>query len=189
MKASTATFLLCKVLGWKMLKTEPPQEPKCIVLGFPHTCIADFFIFFLYTRAIGDKMSVFMKQEFFKWPLAPILRRLGVVPVNRAHGAGILKEYIRVFNESDHIHLALAPEGTRKPVAHWKLGFHAIARSAGVPVYLGHFEWAKKEISYGPKFVVSDDAEADLRKIQTYYRSFNPQGKYPERVAYLPEIQ
>ncbi|MBQ0123907.1 MAG: 1-acyl-sn-glycerol-3-phosphate acyltransferase [Bacteroidales bacterium] len=187
MSPSVARFLLCKVLGWKMLLVEPPKDEKCIVLGFPHTCIADFFIFYLYTRALGDKMNVFIKQEFFKWPLSWILKGLGAIPVNRTRGAGILKEYIRIFQEREHIHLALAPEGTRKPVAHWKMGFHAIALAAGVPVYLGHFEWAKKEISYGPKFIVSDDSEADLRKIQAYYRSFNPQGKYPERVAYLPE--
>ena len=188
MKASVARFLLCRVLGWKMLLTEPPADPKCVVLGVPHTCIADFVIFFLYTRAMGDKMNVFVKKEFFKWPVGPLLRSLGAIPVNRARGAGILKEYMRIFQERDHIHLALSPEGTRKPVAHWKLGFHAIAASAGVPVYLGHFEWAKKEISYGPRFEVSDDAEADLRKIQAYYKSFDPQGKYPGRIAYLPDL-
>lgn len=187
MRASVAKFLLCRVFGWKMLLTEPPADPKCIVLGFPHTCIADFFVFYLYTRAMGDKMNVLVKREFFKWPFSAVLRSLGAIPVNRAHGAGLLKEYIRIYQEREHIHLALAPEGTRKPVAHWKLGFHTIARSAGVPVYLGHFEWAKKEISYGPRFEVSDDAEADLRKIQAYYKSFNPQGKHPERVAYLPD--
>ncbi|MBQ0024189.1 MAG: 1-acyl-sn-glycerol-3-phosphate acyltransferase [Bacteroidales bacterium] len=185
MNAKVAKFLLCKVLGWKMLLVEPPREEKCVVLGVPHTCIADFFIFFLYTRAMGDRMNVFVKKEFFKWPLGPILKSLGAIPVNRAHGAGILKEYIRIFKEKEHIHLALSPEGTRKPVAHWKLGFHAIAHESGVPVYLGHFEWARKEISYGPRFEVSDDAEADLRKIQSYYKSFNPQGKHPDRVAYL----
>lgn len=177
-------FILTRVLGWKMLIEEPVPEPKAVILGVPHTCIGDFFIFFLYTRAMGDRMSVMMKKEFFKWPLSPILRKCRVIPVDRARGAGVLKQTIEAFSSREHIHLALAPEGTRKPVKRWKKGFHAIAHSAGVPVYLGHFEWKKKEISYGPRFVTTDDAEADLREIQRYYKNLNPQGRHPERTVY-----
>lgn len=184
MKPAVARFILCKVLGWKMLTEEAPKEDKCVILGFPHTCVGDFFIFKLYVAATGDKVGVMMKKEFFHWPLGPILKRMGGIPVDRSHGEGILRAYIRIFQEREHIHLAIAPEGTRKPVKKWKLGFHAIAHSAGAPVYLGHYEWAKKEISYGPRFITSDDARADLKEIVAYYKKLNPQGKYPERVAY-----
>lgn len=185
MRQKTAKFIFEKIMGWKMLKSVPPQEKKCVILGVPHTTFRDFVVFYFYTRAMGDSMNVFVKHTFFFWPLGPLMKMWGAIPVNREKGTSLLKEYYRIFQERDYIHLALAPEGTRNPIAKWKLGFHAIAHSAGVPVYLGYFNWKKKEITYGERFEVSDDAMADLRAIQQHYKKQDLAAYYPEKFIYM----
>ena len=78
------------------------------------------------------------------------------------------------------IHLALAPEGTRKPVKRWKTGFHTIAREVGCPVYMGYFDWGTKRISRGHKVELTDDAKADMVRIQAMYEEMHLVGKHPE---------
>lgn len=192
MRQSTAKFLLCKVFGWKMLRTEPPEVDKCIILGASHTCVADFFIYLLYIHAMGDKgMKVMVKKEFFKWPVRKALLRAGAIPVDRSRtgGASLVRQIEEYYATHDKVHLAIAPEGTRKPVRHWKLGFHAIARAVGCPVYLGYFDWPKKEITYGDRFDCTDDAEADLRTIQRHYKKLGVTAYHPEKFVFLKEIE
>ena len=118
-------------MGWKAV--EPPvPENKCIILGVPHTSVMDFIISWLYYTSVGGKANVMVKAEFFVWPLGPLMRHLGAVPVDRKHGANIALQMIEKMRKSEKMHLAIAPEGTRKAVARWKTGFHTIARATGV---------------------------------------------------------
>ena len=89
------------------------------------------------------------------------------------------------MEKNEKFALCIAPEGTRKPVKRWKTGFHTFARAAGVPVYLGYFDWGKREIGHGPRFECSDNAMADLRAIQAFYKEKGVQGKRPGHLAYL----
>ena len=77
-------------------------------------------------------------------------------------------------------HLALAPEGTRKAVRRWKTGFHTIAREVGCPVYLGYFDWGTKRVGRGQKVELTDDARADMARIQQMYEDMHLKGKHPE---------
>src|SRR5574344_1413512 len=109
MKPQTAHFFLT-LMGWKAI--EPPvPEPKCVILGVPHTSIWDFIISYLYYTSVGGKASVMIKKEFFKGPLKPLLLHLGAVPVNRTAGAGaqLVLQMIEAFNQKDVLHLAIAP--------------------------------------------------------------------------------
>lgn len=181
MKPSTAHFFLT-LLGWKAV--EPPvPEPKCIILGVPHTSIWDFIISYFYYTSVGGKAYVMIKNDFFKGPLKKLLTSMGGIPVDRtrAGGATLVKQMIRAFEEKEVLHLAIAPEGTRKPVERWKTGFHAIAKATGVPVYLGYFDWKTKTVGRGIKFEISDDAQADLKKIRQYYKDKGVVGKHPEK--------
>lgn len=191
MRPKFAKFLLCKVLGWKMGKETPPPEDKCIILGAAHTNVSEYFVYLLYIRAMGDKMNVLMKKEWFTWPIKRALLWLGGIPVDRSRtgGANLLKDILKAFEERKHIHLAIAPEGTRKPVRHWKMGFHTIARHTGVPVYLGYFDWGRKVITYGDRFECTEDPEADLRTIQRHYKSLGITAYHPNQFVYLKEIE
>lgn len=178
MKKKLAGWLL-RLMGWKAM--DPPvPEPKCIILGAPHTSAWDFVISYLYYTSVGGKAYVMIKKEFFIWPLGPILKSLGAIPVDRGKGAPLVRQMINAFEGHDRLHLAIAPEGTRKATARWKTGFHTIAKAANVPVYLGYFDWKRKEVGRGVKIELTDDLQEDLIKIRTWYKHKDVTGKHPE---------
>lgn len=176
-----AKFLL-KIAGWKAV-TPPVPEPKCIILGVPHTSVWDFVISYLYYKSFGATAYVMVKKEFFWGPLGPIVRWMGGIPVDRKHASSLTRQLIEAFNAADQLHLAIAPEGTRERVDKWKTGFYTIAKAANVPVYLGYYDWGKKEVSRGIRFELTDDLNADLKMIRQHYKDLGIKGKFPEKFS------
>ena len=84
------------------------------------------------------------------------------------------------MEKREKFHLAIAPEGTRKPVRRWKAGFHIIAKETGVPVYISYFDWGTKRVGIHSRFEISDDAKADMARIQEIYEGMHLVGKYPK---------
>ncbi len=171
-------FLL-KALGWTA-DSGPAPEAKCLILGVPHTSIWDFVISYLYYTSVGGKAYVMIKKEFFVGPLGWLLRKLGGLPVDRKNASSLVLSVIHEMNSSERLHLAIAPEGTRKPVKRWKTGFHTIAKETGVPVYLGYFDWGTKHVGRGEKVELTDDAKADMKRIQEIYEGMHLTGKFPK---------
>ena len=175
---------LLKLLGWKCAEPIVP-EPKCIILGVPHTSVWDFFISYLYYTAVGGKANVLIKSSFFKGPLKPIVRSLGGIPVvrTRTGGASLVMQIIEAFDKAETMHLAIAPEGTRSLTTRWKSGFHTIATKANIPVYLGYFDWKTKTIGRGEKFELTDNVTEDLKKIREWYKKKGVVGKHPNKFS------
>ncbi len=170
---------LLRRLGWTAV--EPmPEESKCIMLGVPHTSIWDFAISYLYYKSLGGSALFMVKKGMFVPPLSWLLRALGAVPVDRKNPTQLIHSIVNQMNTREVFHLALAPEGTRKPIRRWKTGYHLIARAAGVPVYLGYFDWKTKRIGRGLKVELTDDAAADTRRIQEIYEQMHLTAKFPE---------
>ena len=179
MWAKFCGFLL-RALGWKA-DSGPVEEQKSIILGVTHTSIWDFLISYLfYTSLDAGKAKVMIKKEFFVGPMGWLLRKLGGIPTDRTNATTLVKSLITEFEKDDYFVLAIAPEGTRKAVKKWKTGYHTIARAAGVPVYLGYFDWKTKRIGVGKKFELSDDARADTDRIQAIYETMHLVGKHPD---------
>ncbi len=88
-----------------------------------------------------------------------------------------------LFNRSEHLVLALAPEGTRSKTDHWKTGFHAIARAANVPILMAYLDYGNKQVGIGGMFYPGDDIEADFNRIREYYK--NRRGKNPEKESLI----
>lgn len=179
MKPSTAGFLL-HLLGWKAGEGVVPEK-KCVILGVPHTCLADFLISYLYYRSVGGTARIMVKKEFFKGPVGWMMKKLGAVPVDRSNASALVVSLIKHFDEVDTFHLCLAPEGTRKPVHRWKTGYHLIARKVGCPVYLGYFDWGTKTVGRGQKVELTDDARADTDRIQQIYEDMHLTARHPEK--------
>ena len=173
-----SAFLL-RLLGWKVEGSVAP-EPKCIIIGVPHTSSWDFVISYLFYASLGGKASIMVKKEFFFWPADWFVRKMGGVPIDRSKGANVIRQAVHLFNTMDHLHLAMTPEGTRKRVVRWKAGFHSIAKLAGVPVYLGSFDWGRKVVTIGEKFEITEDAQADIRCMKDHYREKGIRGRFPE---------
>lgn len=171
-----------RAIGWTA-DGGPMPEPKAIVLGVPHTSVWDFLVSYLFYTSFGEVAHVMIKKEFFFWPLGPILRACGCIPVDRSSASGMVKSLIEQMDTVDFFKLAIAPEGTRKATSRWKTGALFIAKETGVPVYLGYFDWKTKHIGVGRKFELSDDIKADLAKIQEIYKSMHLEGK--DRKGYI----
>ncbi|WP_346858218.1 1-acyl-sn-glycerol-3-phosphate acyltransferase [uncultured Draconibacterium sp.] len=174
-------FLL-RILGWKTVGGAAPEN-KCIIIGAPHTSALDFVISWLFYTSVGGFARTLVKKEFFFWPFGPVIRKMGGLPIDRSKGANVIRQTIQLVNENEHIHLALTPEGTRDYTLKWKAGFHIIAKETGIPVYLGYFDWGRKEISIGEKFQISDDAKTDINRMKDFYREKGIKGRHPEKFS------
>jgi len=110
-----------------------------------------------------------------------LLKMMGAIPIDTTRGASSIKQIVAEINKRKILHLAIAPEGTRKPTAQWKGGFHTIARIANIPVYLAVFDWGKKEIGVADKIELTKDMNGDIRRIRQWYKDRGVTGKHPER--------
>ena len=170
---------LLRRMGWESVGG-PMKEKKAIVLGVPHTSVWDFLVSHLFYTQFGKVAHIMIKKEFFFWPLGPILRACGSVPVDRESAASMVRSLIHEMDQADEFHLAIAPEGTRKAVKRWKTGFHLIARETGATVYVGYYDWGRKRISVGEPFELTDDPKADMQRIYDIYRPMGIQGKHKD---------
>lgn len=171
--------IILKLMGWTT-DGSPVPENKCIILGVPHTSMMDFVVSYLYYTSVGGHARCMIKKELFFPPLGWLLKALGAIPVDRKNSTTLVRSVIKEMESSDFFHLAIAPEGTRKPVRNWKTGFHLIAKEAGIPVYMGYFDWKTKRVGHGVRIELTDDARADMKRIQQLYEEMNLGAKHPE---------
>jgi len=117
----------------------------------------------------------FGKHTIFRFPFGCLLRRVGGVPIKRHLRQGVVKQAIEEFRTRHQFVLAITPEGTRKKVERWKMGFYYIAKGAGVPVVLVALDNANRCVVFGPTFYPLGDESIDMQKILAFYRSFIPE--------------
>jgi len=172
-------FLL-KLLGWKAVNGVMPHK-KAIIIGVPHTSAWDFIISYLYYTSVGGVANIVIKKEFFFWPVGYFLRRAGAIPIDRSKGASVVKQIVAEMNKRELMHLAITPEGTRELTKRWKAGFHTIAKATGAVVYLGFFDFGKKEIGWIETLPLTDDPQEDIRRMKAYYRTRGLVGRNPNQ--------
>lgn len=157
--------------GWKLVG-EFPDIPRVVLLGAPHSSWWDGVWGLLTVAALGIDISIMGKRELFFWPLGPLIRRLGVIPIDRGSAHGVVGEMSRRFAARERLWLGIAPEGTRKRAARWKTGFWHIARAADVPVLPIAFHYPDRTIQIGPLFATTADSEADIARLREWYAPF-----------------
>lgn len=180
MKKAICGFIYYKLLGWKT-KVSVPDYDKYIICAAPHTTNWDLFIGKLFTGAIGRETGFMMKKDWFFWPLGPIFRWMGGIPVDRSRKTSLVDQMIKIAKSSQKFHLAITPEGTRKANPNWKKGFYYIAQGAGLPIILVAIDYEKKCITAEKVIHPSGDLDKDMREIKLYYKNFK--GKYPENFS------
>lgn len=166
--------------GWKVINGLVPV-PKCIVLGVPHTSLWDFVVSWAFYKSLGGQPNILVNKKFFFWPVGYLLNYMGAIPLDISKGASSIKQILAEIKKRKILHLAIAPEGTRKPTANWKGGFHTIARLANIPVYCAVFDWGRKEIGVIEQIEMTKDMNADIRRIRQWYKNRGVIGKHPER--------
>lgn len=155
--------------GWRVVGSIP-DIPKLVVIAAPHSSNWDGIWGFAAKIALGLEVRVLGKHQLFWWPLGPLLRRLGAIPIDRRAPRGTVDQAAAMIREAERIWFVIAPEGTRKPVKEWKSGFLKIARAAGVPVMGAYFHYPERVIGLGQLFHASNDPAADMARIRAWYR-------------------
>ncbi|PIP54180.1 MAG: acyltransferase [Bacteroidetes bacterium CG23_combo_of_CG06-09_8_20_14_all_32_9] len=169
---------IVKLLGWKLIGTFPDNK-KLLIIAAPHTSIQDFVMGWLGLRSFGINARFIIKKEFFFFPIGPIIRALGAIPVKRGdiHNDTV-SQMVQQFNQRKSFFLVITPEGTRKKVKHWKKGFYQIAMQAGVPIVVSTVDYGKKQLGPLMIFKPSGDFETDMLKIKACY--IDVKAKYPD---------
>ena len=160
---------------------------KCVVAVAPHTSNRDF-PYGLYARAaIGQYIGFVGKASLFKFPMGPILKSLGGVPVERSKSTNFVQAVANVCKSRDEFKLCLAIEGTRTQVGRFNTRFYYSVRDAGVPNILTKWDFGNRCLDFSEPFYPTDDARADLDYIYRYFDGVI--GLVPENsFTYDPEI-
>ncbi len=148
-----------------------PQLPRYILIVAPHTSNWDFFVGLAAKFALGLRGQWLGKHSIFCGPLGWVFRALGGIPVDRSRPEGVIDGVLDGVRRSPTFVLAIAPEGTRKYIDHWKSGFYRIAVAAEVPIVPVTFDWSTRTIGLTePPFTPTGDAVADIAWLRSRYR-------------------
>lgn len=172
------SWLYLKCIGWKV-EGERPDIPKYVMIAAPHTSNWDFVIALAMAFVYRINIQIMMKNTWFFWPLGPLFRWLGAIPVDRSRKNGMVAQSIAAFKQKKEMSLMIPPSGTRKRVLCWKTGFYHIANGAGVPIVMGFLDYRRKRGGIGPVFYPTGDIEKDMQTIHTFYRNIS--GKNPSQ--------
>lgn len=178
MMQSVCRFIYHRILGWKEEVTVPDFK-KCIICAAPHTSNWDLFLGKLFINAVGRKSGFLMKKEWFFFPLGPIFRAMGGIPVYRSKRTSMVDQLIEKAKQAEEFHLAITPEGTRSANPDWKKGFYYIALGAELPIVLIGIDYQKKCITATKYLRPTGDIDKDMREIKLYFKDFK--GKHPEK--------
>ena len=189
---------LVKLFGWKLILPEKgsrPEMERCVFVVAPHTSALDFIIGATYLWSCCSNGRVFVKKEFFFWPLGPIMRSLGAISVDRGNTNNHMVEaMVSEFDKGNPFSLAITPEATRKPKHRWSRGFIRIADEANVPIVPTYIDFSKKEIGAFDTISLDDyrdekgklskeKEEEVVRRVRSLYHA--SMAKHPENFIEL----
>lgn len=161
-----------------------------MILGAPHTSNLDYFLTLALIHHYQLPLRYLIKDNAFKGPLAPLLKSLGGIPVNRRESTKLVDMMVETVLAQDEIALGVLPEGTRKYVEYWKSGFYWIARGAQLPIYPVKVDGAARRLEVGPKLITTGDIHSDVATLAEFFG--NTKGVIPENsgpVRVRPSIE
>ena len=170
--------VLLKLAGWR---TEAPEQrvSRFVLIAAPHTTNWDLYFMLACGWALGLRVSWIGKDTLFRFPLGPLMRWLGGVPVDRSRHQNQVQAAAALFADRPALILAVAPEGTRGKAEHWRSGFYYMALEAHVPIGLGFLDYARKLGGIRGFYQPTGDIHADMAFFRDAYRDIR--GKYPAR--------
>lgn len=156
-----------KLLGWKIVG-KLPNTPKGMIIGVPHSSNWDFFLAMGFMLAVGIRFNWLMKKEAFFFPFGGLLRYMNGVPIDRSKKSDVTQQMVEWFEQHDKAWLTIAPEGTRKNVAHFKKGYLRIANAVNIDITMTGLHKPTREIRIDTSFKRSGDVDIDNAAIKAY---------------------
>lgn len=166
-----------KLRGWEFAGSAPPFA-RFVAVGAPHTSNWDFIFFLAVVSRLGIPGRAVGKGSLVRWPFGSLMRRLGIIPIDRDSGQGLVGQMVTEFAANDAMALVVAPEGTRKRAEYWRSGFYHIAVAAKVPIVLTYIDFENKRTGVGPTIHPTGDISADMSEIREFYSGIK--GRHPE---------
>lgn len=179
------SWLFLRLTGWRK-GGSPPDLPKFVLIGAPHTSNWDFIFCIAFAFVYRRKIFWMGKSSLFRFPYGPMFRWMGGIPIERSKPHGVVGQTIETFNSTDRLILCIAPEGARKRVEKWKTGFYHVACGAGVPIALGFLDYKQRRGGFGPLFTPTGDIDADTIQIRAFYATIT--GRHPNQFS-TPEAK
>ena len=170
--------LILRLLGWKIKGWNFNGLDKYVIIEIPHTSNWDFPLGILLRGAQAAPHVKFVgKKSLFNPPLGWIMYPMGGIPVDRSGRHSFVDSVVKVFNKTDRLAIALAPEGTRKKVETFKTGYYYIAVGAGVPIIPTVFNWEKREVIFMDPIHLTGDADEELAMVENIFRNYKGRNK------------
>ena len=172
--------IILKSMGWTLVG-KLPNLKKAIIIGGPHTSNWDLFLAMGSMLSVGLKFSWMMKKEAFFWPLGPLWKKLGGIPIDRGAKIDFIGQLKDFFETQDKVWLGITPEGTRSKVERYKTGYLRIAKGVGVPLFIVGIDSVNKRVVLDKIWEPTGEIEAENAAIKSYIESHYT-GVNPDKV-------
>jgi len=156
-----------RLTGWTF-EGSVPDQPKLVIIGYPHTSNWDFFVLLAVVGHFDLDARFLAHQGLFVGPFGWRLRKWGAIPV-QGDAAKVSAALVEAFDGADSLILIIAPEGTRAGGSAWKSGFWRIADAADVPVVMGFVDGKTKRTGFGPALKVEGDPDRWMEQARIFY--------------------
>lgn len=173
------------LFGWKVVMDYPEDLEKCVVVGAPHTSTWDFPITLLTGAVLEFDFYWVAKKEMFPTVLAPLMKKLGGIPIDREGRHNYVDQLAKHFQQKDRLALMIAPEGTRSKTDRWKSGFYYIAKAAKVPIAVGFLDYARREAGISG---LVDSNQTKEEVLQQLHEAYEDRGFPGNPDQYTPPI-
>jgi 1-acyl-sn-glycerol-3-phosphate acyltransferase len=174
-------YVALRLSGWRVVGIRPTAQ-RFLMIVAPHTSNWDFVVGLACGYGAGLlsrwPYGFFIKAELFRGPLAPVLRILGGIPIDRGAPHDAVRRSVEILRQRGRYLLVITPEGTRRRTSHWHSGFYHIAREAGMPVVPVCFDYGRRECRIGPATELGGDPERDLDVFRRFCAG--ARAKHPE---------
>jgi len=179
--------LVLRAARWKTVGTVPRRG---VLVGAPHTSNWDWVLTVMLAWDSDIALKLLVKKEFFRGPLAPVMRATGAVALDRSDPGATIRNLLLEAAGDEPFVLGIAAEGTRSRGEYWKSGFYRIAQQSGLPITLAFLDGPSRTVGWGPTFSPTGNVRADMDRIRAFYADktgLKPEGFTPPRLREEPE--
>lgn len=157
------------LVGWRTIGRVPSELKKAVWVVCPHWRTSDFLVGIGVRSYVNINIGYLGKSTLFKWYSSWFFKGLGGYPVDRSKSNNLVEAVANTFNQHQTIHIAIAPEGTRRDVEKLKTGFYYIALKANVPIVLVGFDYPRKSVVFGDVIKFTGDYVKDMKPFYDFY--------------------
>ena len=188
------SFYALYLMGFEVNESSLERIPDRCVMVMSHTSIYDFVIASLLYHAYFKRTRniYFLMKDSFAIHANKVCAKFfpytTVIPVNNTSQTpqNIVENVVRELRNANHYILAIAPEGTRRPVENIKSGFYHIARNLQIPVVYCGIDFSRKIIQIEAPHAPAPTLDDEKEWFKEMCRKYVP--LYPENCLFISDF-